>query len=405
MDFLSQVLDNTTLTSNALVSNEITADFAGSGIVGDGKLDGTVSTQWFSRPDDERWTDANELADHLTGIKSNTEHLTMKLKDVTPVVDNGSLKFKVAGVSEMVVPTNHAFGQMSAADMYGLPQRWISSCDPDLALLNIEHGRRMSADREIKLNVLHRDGDALLRAVTSPDYGYVPDSDVMEAVLDVIGDRWTVPVAFLRPDMASEFNPVVAKNPTKEQTTLYYGDKSMCLFFVDHTTVIEAKGRKFFRGFYVLNSEVCESAIQVSTFLLDFVCMNRNIYGKTAAQVYKRKHTKYAAADFAVKVAPALKSFADGSSVGVEAAIEAADRMLIPTDADQQISLLKLYFDLGLKEGADVLDTIIAEEGHPARTAWDLVNGTTAFARRIPNADNRLVLEQAVGKFMDKAFG
>lgn len=397
---LGQVLDQTT---NTAPQQNVTADFGRAGLVGEGGLDGTISNQWANRPDDERYTDPLALSAILADVKRETVHHDIKLGQIMPTLDNGQMKFKIQGLPGLVVPTNHAATQLFAKDGLDLPQRFIASCPPELAVRNVEHGRTLCAsDREIRLNVRQQPGeDGLLRAVTSRQYGYIADYDVMDAVLNVLGDRWTVPVAFQHADV--NFNPVVAKNPTKEQTTLYYGDRSMCLFFVDHTTVIEVAGRKYMRGFYVLNSEVGESKLIVRTFLLDFVCMNRNIWGQTALQVYERKHTKYAPQDFIAKVRPALESFANGTAVGIEDGIKAAMAVHVEEEEDQ-IGLLGLHFKLGLTDAKAVLQAVLDEEGHKAMNVWDLVQGTTAFARSIPNADNRLVLEQAVGKFMNKSF-
>ena len=405
---LSQVLDATKPeTSTALTPvatpRYITADFSTVTHAGHGQLDGTISDQWASRPQDERYTSMPELGTVLADVKGNTEHVTLKLRDIMPTIDNGQIKFKIPSQSKLIVPTNHAIEQLSVKDMMGLPRGWLARCPADLKLANLEHARSlvMSSEREVKLNIQHRDGtDDLVRAVTGKDYGYIPDFDVWQAVNEVLGGRFTVPVAFQYAQ--ADFNPVVAANPTKEQTTLYYGDKNMCLFFVDHTTVIEVHGRKLQRGFYVMNSEVCDSSLKVVTMLLDFVCMNRNIWGQQAKEVYIRRHTKYAMEDFINKVKPALASFADGSTVGVKSAIEAAMAVKV-ADQKRQLELVT-RFTCGLASGEDVLKAIIDEEGHEAENVWDLVLGATAVARRIPNADDRLVLEQAVGNFMQKSF-
>jgi hypothetical protein len=46
------------------------------------------------------------------------------------------------------------------------------------------------------------------------------------------------------------------------------------------------------------------------------------------------------------------------------------------------------------------IDSAIAEEGE-ARTVWDIINGVTAYARSIPNSNDRVELEAKAGKLMD----
>ena len=401
---LSQVLDNTSLTPAVpvIAPTRITADFASVTHAGEGDLDGTISDQWASRPQDERYTSMSELGTVLADVKGNTEHVTLKLRDIIPTIDNGQIKFKIPSQSKLIVPTNHAVEQLSNRDNMGLPRGWLAKCPAELRLANLEHARSMlmSSDREVKLNIHHTDSDDIVRAVTGKDYGYIPDFDVWQAAAEVLNGKFTVPVAFQYAQ--SDFNPVVAANPTKEQTTLYYGDKNMVLFFVDHTTVIEVHGRKLQRGFYVMNSEVCDSALKVVTFLLDYVCMNRNIWGQQAKEVYIRRHTKYAMQDFIDVVRPALREFTEGSAVGVKSAIESA--MAVKVEDEKRQLKLVTQFTCGLIGGEEVLKAIIEEDGHEAENVWDLVRGATAVARRIPNADDRLVLETAIGSFMQKSF-
>lgn len=41
------------------------------------------------------------------------------------------------------------------------------------------------------------------------------------------------------------------------------------------------------------------------------------------------------------------------------------------------------------------------EEGRPIETIWDVVTGTTAYAKTIPHQDDRVFIERAAGKVLD----
>ena len=48
--------------------------------------------------------------------------------------------------------------------------------------------------------------------------------------------------------------------------------------------------------------------------------------------------------------------------------------------------------------------TAQAEQGE-ARSLWDIINGITAHARTIPNADDRVKVEEKAGKLMQYVDG
>ena len=109
-------------------------------------------------------------------------------------------------------------------------------------------------------------------AVTGPDYGRIYDHEVVEAVRAVNGDgRWHIP--------ASSYAVV---NP-KRATTLYASDRDVFIFLVDEKNPVEVQVggvvRRLFRGFMVWNSEVGSHRFGFMTFLYDFVCDNRMVWG------------------------------------------------------------------------------------------------------------------------------
>ena len=53
-------------------------------------------------------------------------------------------------------------------------------------------------------------------------------------------------------------------------------------------------------------------------------------------------------------------------------------------------------------ETAKVIETVLAEEGHPPASVFDFVQGITAVARSEPRQDARLELEMRAKRLMDK---
>jgi hypothetical protein len=54
------------------------------------------------------------------------------------------------------------------------------------------------------------------------------------------------------------------------------------------------------------------------------------------------------------------------------------------------------------KEGESIIEMARSEEGG-ARTAWQLVQGGTALARKIPHADERVTFERRVSQLLTAA--
>ena len=106
------------------------------------------------------------------------------------------------------------------------------------------------------------------------------------------------------------YNPRV--DITKDTTTLYASDRDVFLFLVDDLNPIEA-GRLpdgspdlYFRGFYCWNSEVGAKTLGMASFYLRAVCQNRNLWGVEDFEEITIRHSKYAAIRFAHEAAPAL---------------------------------------------------------------------------------------------------
>ncbi len=104
------------------------------------------------------------------------------------------------------------------------------------------------------------------------------------------------------------------------------------------------------------------------------------------------RHSKFAANRFAYEAAPALESFADSSVRSFVDGIKSArERIVARTDEDRETFLRKNGFSKS--DSAKIIQTVLAEEGHPPASIFDFVQGITAHARGKTNQDTRLDLE------------
>ncbi len=244
-----------------------------------------VSSEWFSRPADERFLSLSEL---FASVRSRAERSrTRTLESATIRVeatrDNADcLALTLPGSEAPIAPTHWSFGQLAA--LVGAPAAYLRQLPAPLAGINLQYG--LTAHRAEQVKTLEvDDGRVELRAITGPDYGRIYDRELVEAVQRIAGDgtsdtRWKVPGVL---DWSTGvYNPRV--DVTRDRTTLYASDRDVFLFLVDDLNPIEAgqlpdgSPDVFFRGFYCWNSEVGAKTLGMASFYLRAVCQT-GIYG------------------------------------------------------------------------------------------------------------------------------
>jgi hypothetical protein len=374
-----------------------------------GRRDSRVSSQWFSRPADERFLSLDDLYSSVRGRADRSETSTVQSRDVRVEAgrdDAEALSLLLPNRAEPIAPTHWSFGQL--ASLVGAPGGYLRSLPAPLAGINLQYG--LSHHRaELLKSFIAEDGRTELRAVTGPDYGRIFDHELVAAVQKIAGNgtgdtRWKVPGTL---DWSRGMqNPHV--DITKDTTTLYASDRDVFLFLVDDTHPIEA-GRLpdgspdlYFRGFYAWNSEVGSKTLGIASFYLRAVCQNRNLWGVEDFEEISIRHSKYAAGRFAYEAAPALESFATSSPGPFVAGIRAArERVVARTDEDRASFLKERGFSK--PDAARIIETVLREEGKVPESIFDFVQGITALARDKEHQDARLELEQKAKRLLDRA--
>jgi hypothetical protein len=224
---------------------------------------GRVSSEWFSRPADERYL---SLSDLYATVRERTERSRTRTAESAAIRFEASrddaerLAFILPGSDAPIVPTHWSFGQL--AGLVGAPAAYLRQLPAPLAGINLQYGLTSRRPEQVKTLEIE-DGRVELRAVTGPDYGRIFDHELVSAVQRIAGNgtgdmRWKVPGVL---DWSTGvYNPRV--DVTQDTTTLYASDRDIFLFLVDDLNPIEA-GRLpdgspdlYFRGFYCWNSEV-----------------------------------------------------------------------------------------------------------------------------------------------------
>ena len=361
----------------------------------------TASNQWASRPDDQRFTSLTDLNDHLQLQRSNSRAKVVPSRSlfVEPAPDSDHRGLRLRGPDGNAVGLTHwSFSQL--AQRAGAPAAYLRELPADLASDNLNYGLQVSREVEdIGVLLYKNGGPAELRAVTGPQYGRVWNGEVSAALVDRFGDgingHFRVP---------GEFGKRITV--TKANTTLYASDRDMFVFLADEDRRIEVPNRRngqpgsLARGFFVWNSDTGGTSFGVATFLFDYVCCNRIIWGANEYKELRFAHNATAPARWIEQVAPALEQYASGSTASVTAAIEAARAAKLETD--NVIDWLRSR-KFTAKQAAGIAEVHLIEEMRPIETLWDAATAITAFARAVPHQDERVRLERAAGAVMQLA--
>ena len=388
-------------------SNVISATFR-TAATSRGTSSGRVSSEWFSRPADQRYLSLSDLYNAVRGDAENSKAQVVESNKIRVVADRNDgekLALELPDGSQ-AKPTHWSFSQ--ACGLVKAPAGYLRTLPAALAAINLQYG--LSNHRaELVKTYSKIDGTAELRAITGPDYGRIHDFELVQAIMAATdGGPWKVPGVI---DWASGSNGTVSYNPfvdvTKETTTLFASDRDVFIFLVDDTHPIEigklpdGSPDLVFRGFYSWNSEVGSKTQGFASFLLRGVCQNRCIWGMEQFEEVSIRHSKNAPARFAAEAAPALLSYATASPTKILLGIRAAKNTVVAkTDEDRSEFLTKR----GLSKTAaqNVIDTVLREEGKAPESVWDFVQGLTAVARSQTHQDARIEAERFAGKLMEK---
>ena len=199
-----------------------------------GERVGRVSSEWLSRPADERYL---SLTDLHRAVKARADRSRARTLDSRAMRveasrnDPNRLALMLPGEPEPVAPTHWGFGQLS--QLVGAPASYLRQLPAPIAGINLQYGLAHHRSEMVKTYTT-LDGRTELRAVTGPDYGRIHDHELVEAVMRLAGNgtgdtRWKVPGVLDWSTMV--YNPHV--DVTKETTTLYASDRDVFLFLVD----------------------------------------------------------------------------------------------------------------------------------------------------------------------------
>lgn len=372
-----------------------------------------ASRQWSSRPDDQRFTSLTTMRSHFDTLRHNSRAVTASSRKLTAIPTDDHKGILIQGANgHNYAPTNWSFGQL--AQLAEAPAGYLRSLPAEIAADCVNYGLRYKRDVEDIGVLLQRpinnfddaraaglpqystNATPIIPAFTGPRYGRIWNADVLSALVDRFGDGVTGD--FHVPGIFGQ-----AVDVDKANTTLYAGDRDMFVFLADEEHRIEIPNRRngqpgtLARGFFMWNSEVGASTFGVSTFLFDYACSNRIVWGAQQYKEIKMRHTSAAPDRFIAEITPALTSYANSATTSIVEGIAHARAHRI----DDVGEFLAKRFGKGTVDGLQAIHTL--EEGRPIETLWDVSTALTAKARSIPFQDARVAMERQAGDVLDLA--
>ena len=356
-----------------------------------------ASKQWSTRPPEERFTSLPDMRVMLESVRENSRATVISSRQLTAIPTDDNKGIVIQGSSgNTASPTNWAFGQL--ASLSGAPASYLRTLPAPLVADCLNYGLKVERDVADVGVLLTRSGDRQsieLRAATGARYGRLWNVDVVRALEDRFGDG--VSGDFRVPGIQGK----ALESVTKENTTMFASDRDMFVFLADEQNRIELPNRRdgktgeLARGFFVTNSEVGAGALKIKTFLFDYVCANRIVWGAHQLGEISIRHTASAPDRFLEEAVPALLDYSQASASTVSNVLRLA----------QSSKLSKVDQFLASRFGPRVADRIqavhVEEEGRPIETVWDAVTGATAYARSIPWTVDRVAFEETAGDLLD----
>lgn len=370
-----------------------------------GQLDGTVSRQWFGRPDDQRFLSLDDLYAAVEQRREASFDRVIAPRSIRLIAEPEKVNdLTVAVDGREMAPTNWSFQQL--AMLAGAPAGYLRSLPAYLSAANLQYG--LMENREGDARILGKINGAgqldELRAATSPTYGRIWDSEVVRAVQNTADDTWKVPGVINW--ATGEYDPDAPI--TKASTTLYASDRDVFIFLVRDQYPVEVgklpngEPDYLFPGFIVSNSEVGSRSLCLEMMYLRAVCQNRNLWGVEDKQSKLRiRHSSGAPERWAASAVPQLEAFASVAAGNVRRKVEDARAALIAKDDEERIAFLR-GLDFSAKAAKEIIEVGEETDGRKPSSVWDMVQAITASARDIVHQDARIDVERKAGALMDR---
>lgn len=354
-----------------------------------------ASNNWTTRPDDERFLSLLDMQYKMHNLRDMSRERDTTLRNVNVVPQGNDIVVASRNSTKTAKLSNFAFSQL--ATLAGAPAGYLRKLPAEMATDCLNYGMQFGNDAGKDVRALFTGDDTGLhtRAFNGSRYGRIWNSQIVDALVHKFGDGisgdWRVPGIWGK----------ALESVTKQNTTLYASDRDMFVFLADEEHRIEVPNRRngkpgsMARGFFVWNSEVGDKTFGLATFLFDFVCANRIVWGATQHKEIRIRHTSGAPDRWVDEMAPMLKLYANQTAGVEQERIKLAQEKRID-DVDKFLATR-----FGPRMTERFKSTHMLEEQRPIESLWDVTTAVTAYARNIEHQDSRVDLERKAGDLLE----
>lgn len=379
-----------------------------------------ASSQWASRPADERFWSLAEMHSAATAARNGSAVARVKFGQLSAVADGDSLA--IVGPSGVPAKmTHYAFGQLAGS--IGAPAGYLRELPVSIAAQAVNYGLS-AASREVKALdrdlLFHKNGQLTLRASLSERYERVWDSDVIRHLMGLEGWRapaGRTPPGYDGPSRLATLDDIlpgqinIGVGSQIAPSGLYASDHDMFAFLVAPDRVIGSGTDTMMRGIFVRNSEVGDSSLVFTFFLMQAVCGNHIVWGAQGVHEVRVRHTgpnpmRKALREFEAE----LRRYHDAAPEEEKMIVAAKALKLGATDEEVLAALVKYA-----KGHSIPLSRQRLAEGHATaiefsdwygdpNTLWANVAGLTHASQKIGFADDKAGVDRAAGQLLQMAF-
>jgi hypothetical protein len=354
-----------------------------------------ANREWATRPADERVADLQQLHDKALAQRAAAAEKDVPFDTLRVESHEDNLYLtRGTGASKL---TNWAFTQL--AQRVAAPAEYLSGLPGTLAAQNLNHGlaKRVkdAAGSAVARVLFHKNGEWLVRALTTDVYERIWNVELTERLLDKQSEGWEP----ARPD----FNKREDDFPS-----LYLGDRNMFAFIRLANQTIEQPVQGFngtapiYKGYICWNSEVGDKKIGGMSFLYNGMCGNHLIWGAQDVFEFEARHVGNVR-DQLQLFSTRVREYARKSMKEDEAVIKRASHKMIAATKEDVLDALfgKRSLNLSRKTIEAGYDAVLPEQDGPAETVWGMVQGLTRHSQTLTNADTRTQVDKSAGKLLD----
>lgn len=344
---------------------------------------------WLQRKAPKSYVGMDGLLDFLKDRSSRAETVNSKNKGIEfhyvedPQNRDDTNRLAMVVDGQPLEMTHWSFGQLAA--LAKAPAGYLRGLPAAIVADALTYDLRINRQVE-DVKLYH--GDNELRAITGPGYGRVHDYQVVEAMQRVLDTgRWV---------------------PANRHMGLRATDRSLQMFLIDeaHPIVVgkapNGSDDVMYRGLRIANSETGHSSLAVDGFFFRSYCLNGMIFGMKEQTRLTIRHSKAAPHRWVREIQPAIEAYADTDGLKLVDAVSAAKEAQVAKDDDAAVAFLQNR-KFSAASAKKIIELVKDEEGRNPRTAWDMVQGITAFARSVEGTEERADMERLAGNIWEKA--